>query len=59
MVAYTYCSLGRIKQARQKLLQISADYPDERYKTSMAALSQKIQDTESQQVMGRDADTTG
>ncbi|MFC1715786.1 tetratricopeptide repeat protein [Candidatus Poribacteria bacterium] len=42
MVAYTYYRSGRIKQAKQKLAQLSGEFPDEIYQSRITALSEKI-----------------
>ncbi len=42
MIAYTYYRLGRIKQAKQKLAQLSGDFPNEIHQSRIIALSEKI-----------------
>lgn len=46
MVAYTYCRLGRIKQAKYKLYQLSVDFPDEGHQSNISDLSRKIRSME-------------
>lgn len=41
-VAYTYYKLGRIEEAKQKLSQLSRDWPHQRYRSKIAILSEKI-----------------
>jgi TolA-binding protein len=41
-VAYTYYKLGRIEEAKQKLSQLSRDWPHQRYRPKIAILSEKI-----------------
>jgi TolA-binding protein len=42
MIAYTYCKLGRIKQARYRLYRLSVDFPDAEHQLSILDLSKKI-----------------
>jgi TolA-binding protein len=48
-IAYTHCRLGHAEQARQKLLQLSRDFSDEKYQSSIAVLSEKIKLIETQE----------
>jgi len=43
-LAYTYYNLGHKEEARQKLLQLSKDWPQQLYQAKIAALSEKIQE---------------
>ena len=47
MVAYTWLRLGHIEQAREKIIQISRDFPEEKYKSSITVLSEKVRSSES------------
>jgi TolA-binding protein len=41
-IAYTYCKLGRIPEAEQKLLELSKDWTRQPYVSQIAVLSKKI-----------------
>jgi len=41
-IAYTYYKLGRIEEAKQKLSQLSKDWPHQQYRSRITTLSNKI-----------------
>ena len=61
MVAYVYCRIGSIERARQKFLQISRDFPNERYQSDIATLSEKIRSVKAQEMEtgDKERDTIG
>lgn len=47
-VVYTYYELGRIESAKQKLLQLSKDWPHQQYRSQIDVLSKKIRSEQSE-----------
>ena len=47
-IAYTYYNLGRIESARNKLLQLSKEWPQEEYQSRIIVLLEKIRSRQSE-----------